>query len=77
MWGACPPYASIANASFQNEFFHLSAHLNDGTEGGIIEAFFSPGKFRGAIVMDGSFFVQKEEPDGYHACCPISWSQAY
>ena len=33
MWGACPPYASIANASFQNEFFHLSAHLNDGTEG--------------------------------------------
>jgi hypothetical protein len=44
---------------------------------GAMEALFSLGQFAGAIVMDGSFFVQKEELDGYHACCPISWSQAY
>jgi hypothetical protein len=38
----------------------------------------SPANFlpSATVVMSGSYIAQKEELDGYHACCPISRSEA-
>lgn len=70
--------AIFARASLWTEPSIASTHLNCTTEGateGLCKpATFLPGAM---VVMSGSFIAQKEELDGYHACRPISRSEAY